>query len=121
MFKKAPFGSKPLSSLFQRGMSRILGDLPFVLNFIDDIVIFSKTREHAAHVKLVIERLNEAKLIINKSKRNFFSTQISLLGFIVNLTGKEVYPTKLANIHEWAPSSTAKQVQSYWVTIQLFS
>ncbi|GJJ76348.1 hypothetical protein EMPS_08707 [Entomortierella parvispora] len=26
MFKKAPFGLKPLSSLFQRGMSRILGD-----------------------------------------------------------------------------------------------
>jgi hypothetical protein len=38
MFKKAPFGLKPLSSLFQRGMSRILGDLDFVRNFIDDIV-----------------------------------------------------------------------------------
>lgn len=35
MFKKAPFGLKPLSRLLQRGMSRILGDLPFVLNFID--------------------------------------------------------------------------------------
>jgi hypothetical protein len=48
MFKKAPFGLKPLSSLFQRGMNRILGDLPFVCNFIDDIVIFSRNRtEHA--------------------------------------------------------------------------
>ncbi|GJJ75097.1 hypothetical protein EMPS_07455 [Entomortierella parvispora] len=64
MFRRAPFGLKPLSSIFQRGMTRILGDLPFVLVFIDDIVIFSKTKEeHAAHVKCVIERLTEAKLI----------------------------------------------------------
>ena len=75
MFKKAPFGLKLLSSLFQRGMSRILGDLPFVLNYIDDVVIFSKTREeHAEHVKIVIERLNAAKLIINREKCHFFST-----------------------------------------------
>jgi len=44
MFKKAPFGLKPLSSMFQRGMSRILGDLPFVLAFVDDIVIFSQIK-----------------------------------------------------------------------------
>ena len=121
MFKKAPFGLKPLSSLFQRGMPRILGDLPFVLNFIDDIVIFSKNREeHAAHVKCVIERLNAAKLIINRSKCNFFSTQISLLGFIVHLKGKGIDPSKLVNIHEWDAPTTAKQVQSYLGTFNFF-
>jgi hypothetical protein len=30
IFKKGPFGLKPLSSLFQRGMLHILGDLPCV-------------------------------------------------------------------------------------------
>lgn len=99
MFKKAPFGLKPLSSLFQCGMNRILGDLPFVCNFIDDIVIFSRSRkEHAEHVKTVIKRLNEAKLIINRNKCNFFSTQISLLGFLVNLHGKSVDTKKLLNM-----------------------
>ena len=82
MFKKAPFGLKPLSSLFQQGMSRILGDLPFMSFFIDDLVIYSKNRkEHAEHVRCVIERLNEANLIINKEKCNFFATQITLLSF----------------------------------------
>src|SRR4051812_47035404 len=109
MFKKAPFGLKPLSSLFQRGMSRILGDLPFVLNFIDDIVIFSKNREeHAEHVRTVIERLNKAKLIINEQKCNFYSTQIALLGFVVGLHGKSVDPAKFANIDEWDEPTTAK-------------
>ena len=121
MFKKAPFGLKHLSSLFQRGMTRILGDLPFVLNFIDDIVIFSKNREeHAEHVRTVIERLNAAKLIINKNKCRFYSTQISLLGFVIGLHGKSVDPTKFANIDEWEPPTTAKQVQSYLGTFNFF-
>lgn len=114
MFKKAPFGLKPLSSLFQRGMSRILGDLAFVCNFIDDIVVFSKNKEeHAEHVRTVIQRLNEAKLIINKDKCNFFSTQICLLGFTVSLHGKSVDPTKFANIDEWDAPVSGKQVSAY--------
>ncbi|GJJ75509.1 hypothetical protein EMPS_07867 [Entomortierella parvispora] len=121
MFRRAPFGLKPLSSIFQRGMTRILGDLPFVLVFIDDIVIFSKTKEeHAAHVKCVIERLTEAKLIINPEKSHFFSTQIVLLGFVIDLAGKRVDPTKLANIDQWVPPTTGTQIQSYMGTFNFF-
>lgn len=121
MFKKAPFGLKPLSSLFQRGMSRILGDLPFVRNFIDDILIASKNREeHAEHVKIVIERLTKANLIINKDKCNFFSTQVALLGFIIDVNGKRIDPNKLANINEWLPPTTGKQVMSYMGTFNFF-
>jgi hypothetical protein len=77
-------------------MSRILGDLPYVLNFIDDIIIYSRNREdHAAHVKEVIDRLNEANLIINQDKCHLFSTQVALLGYIVDIHGKSVDPNKL--------------------------
>ncbi|KAG0345687.1 hypothetical protein BG005_001195 [Podila minutissima] len=52
----------------------------------DDLVIFSRNREeHAAHVRTVINRLNAANLILNRDKCAFFSTQISLLGFVVGL------------------------------------
>ena len=121
MFKKAPFGLKPLSSLFQRGMSRILGDLPFVRNFIDDILIASKNRaEHAIHVKTVIERLTKAKLIINVDKCKFYCTQVALLGFIIDVNGKRCDPSKLANIDEWKPPTTGKQVMSYMGTFNFF-
>jgi hypothetical protein len=121
MFKKAPFGLKPLSSLFQRGMSRILGDLEFVRNFIDDILIASKDRkDHFLHVKEVVERLTKAKLIINTEKCSFYSTQVSLLGFIINTEGKRVDPNKLVNINDWQPPTTGKQVQSYMGTFNFF-
>ena len=121
MFKKAPFGLKPLSSIFQRGMTRILGDLGYVLNFIDDIIIFSKNREdHARHVKEVLKRLNRANLIVNPDKCHFFSTQVALLGFIVDIHGKRVDPKKLTNIDEWQPPTAGKQVQSYMGTFNFF-
>jgi hypothetical protein len=121
MFKKAPFGLKPLSSLFQRGMSRILGDLEFVRNFIDDILIASKDRQdHLNHVKIVIERLNKAMLIINTDKCKFYSTQVSLLGFIISTNGRRVDPNKLVNIADWKPPTTGKQVQSYMGTFNFF-
>lgn len=101
-------------------MSRIVGDLPSVLNFINNI-IFSRNREdHAAHVKEVIDRLNKANLIINEDKCHFFSTQVALLGYIVDLHGKRVDPKKLANIDEWLPPTTGKQIQAYMGTFNFF-
>ncbi len=48
-------------------MSLVLGDLTFMINFVDGIV--SKHRvEDVEIVRMVIARFNEAKLIINKSK-----------------------------------------------------
>lgn len=67
----------------------------------------------------MIERLNAANLIINKDKCNF-STQIALLGFVIDLTSKRVDPTKLANIQDWAAPTTAKQVQSCLGTLNFF-
>ncbi|KAG0015126.1 hypothetical protein BGZ82_001531 [Podila clonocystis] len=43
------------------------------------------------HVKIVIERLTKANLIINKDKY---------------VNGKRVDPNKLANIDDWAPPTT---------------
>ena len=114
MFKRAPFGLKHISSLFQRGMSRILGDLPFVGNFIDDIIVFSNSfKEHALHLRIVINRLTQAKLILNPDKCHFFRTSVVLLGFVINSRGKQIDPTKLVNMHEWDYPTTSKQIQHY--------
>jgi hypothetical protein len=86
--KRPPFGFEANFESFPKMHVSHPWRPTFCLELIDDIVIFCKCREeHAEHVKCVIERLNEAKLIINKNKCDFFSTQISLLGFIVDLFG----------------------------------
>ena len=114
MFARAPFGLKPLTSIFQRGMSHLLGDLHYAGVYVDDIIIFSDTiEEHLAHVSVVIARLTEAKLIINREKSKFLSTEVLLLGFIVNEKGRSINTEKIANVQSWAPPTNKKMIQRY--------
>jgi hypothetical protein len=114
MFARAPFGLKPMTSIFQRGMSHLLGDLHFVGVYVDDIVIFSDSiEEHTEHVKLVIDKLTKAKLIINKEKSHFLRTQVLLLGFVIDAKGRKINPDKVANVKSWAPPTNGKMVQRY--------
>lgn len=51
-FTSAPFGLKHISSIFQRVMMKVIDGLDFVLFYIDDIVVFSKSvEEHIMHVE----------------------------------------------------------------------
>ena len=54
-----PYGLKNAPSHFQSSMNLLLVDLldKCVLVYMDDILIYSKTEEHIAHVKAVFERL----------------------------------------------------------------
>jgi hypothetical protein len=91
MFARAPFGLNPMTSIFQRGVSLILGDLPFVAVYVDDIVIFSDTaEEHRVHVQTVLDRLTHANLIINQENAAFsvprpFSLGLLLINMVVAL------------------------------------
>ena len=114
MFKEAPFGLKPMSSKFQQVTHMILGDLWFVLAYIDDIVIFSQYEEdHYLYIIEVIERLMEAGLWLNLEKCHFYRKQIHLLGFIITPHGIILDPNKLVNIQDWNPPTTVKQVMHY--------
>lgn len=103
-------------------MSRILGDPPFVLAFIDDIVnILTKSRGAcgACQNSNWTDYCSQA-YILNRDKCNFFLIQISLLGFVIGLHGKSVDPTKFANIDEWAAPTTFKQIMSFVGTLNFF-
>ena len=55
-----PQGLRNAPMIFSKIMNQILGDLDFVVVYIDDIVIFSKTaEEHLRHLNIVMQRLYE--------------------------------------------------------------
>ena len=113
-FCGAPFGLKTLPSHFQRVMSMLFDGLDFVRVFIDDIVVFSKSRdEHATHLAEVIRRLNDAQLILNVDKCHFVRLEVNLLGFRIDPYGRSIDPSRLANIVDWPTPTTAKQLQSF--------
>jgi hypothetical protein len=71
----------------------------FVVVFIDDILVFSKTEEeHAEHLRLVLQKLREHKLYAKRSKCEFWLEEVSFLGHVVSNGGISVDPSKVRDV-----------------------
>ena len=83
----------------------------FLIVYMDDIVIFSKTRrEHFQHLRRVLQRFREAKFYVKKSKCEFCTKEID---FHISAKGVTTQPDKIAAIKAWAEPKCAKDVRSF--------
>jgi hypothetical protein len=58
----------------------------FVVVFINDILIYSKTEaEHEEHLRLVLEKLRANQLYTKSSKCEFWLTQVAFLGHVISV------------------------------------
>ena len=76
-----PFGLTTAPATFQRLMNEILGDLPFVIIYLDDILVCSKSiSEHIEHLSIVFKRLKSAGLKMKPSKCSFGTPKSDISG-----------------------------------------
>jgi hypothetical protein len=69
----------PMNKVFMEYLDK------FVVVFIDDILVFSKTEEeHEKHLKLVLEKLRSIKLYAKFSKCEFWLTKVAFLGHVIS-------------------------------------
>ncbi|WVZ84470.1 hypothetical protein U9M48_031500 [Paspalum notatum var. saurae] len=79
----------------------------FVVVFIDDILIYSKSeKEHEEHLKVVLTRLREHKLYAKFSKCAFWLKEVSFLGHILSEKGVAVDPSKVKDVLNWKQPET---------------
>jgi hypothetical protein len=68
----------------------------FVVVFIDDILIYSKTEDdHANHIRVVLQRLCDHRLYVKISKCEFWLDSVKFLGHAISSEGISVDPTKV--------------------------
>ena len=88
--------------------------LKWVIIYLDDIIIFSKTpKEHIERLRGVFQKFHEAGLKLKPKKCEFFRTKISYLGHIVSRNGIECDPKKVKAIENWQRPITVSDVRSY--------
>ncbi|KAA0050673.1 pol protein [Cucumis melo var. makuwa] len=86
----------------------------FVIVFIDDILIYSKTEaEHEEHLRIVLQTLRDNKLYAKFSKCEFWLKQVSFLGHVVSKAGVSVDPAKIEAVTDWTRPSTVSEVRSF--------
>ena len=73
----------------------------FVVVFINDILIYSKTKEeHDKHLQIILQVLREHKLYAKFSKCEFFKDKIQYLGHVISKEGISMDPGKIREIME---------------------
>ncbi|GJX99493.1 putative reverse transcriptase domain-containing protein [Tanacetum coccineum] len=100
-FKVMPFGLTNTPAVFMdfdEPVCRPYLD-KFVIMFIDDILIYSKTKEeHDVHLRLILELLKKEELYAKFSKCDFWLSKVQFLGHVINSEGIHVDPAKIESI-----------------------
>ncbi|KAJ9561504.1 LOW QUALITY PROTEIN: hypothetical protein OSB04_006664 [Centaurea solstitialis] len=111
-----PFGLTNAPAVFMDLMNRICRPYldKFVIVFIDDILIYSQSKEeHEQHLKVVLELLRDQKLYAKFSKCEFWIWEVHFLGHVVREEGILVDPAKIEAIAKWETPKTPTEIRQF--------
>nr|GEX46023.1 reverse transcriptase domain-containing protein [Tanacetum cinerariifolium] len=84
----------------------------FVIVFIDDILIYSKSRkEHEGHLKLILRLLKKDELYAKFSKCEFWLSKVQFFGQVIDSEGIHIDPAKIESIKDWASPKTPIEIR----------
>ncbi|GBG75080.1 hypothetical protein CBR_g19593 [Chara braunii] len=115
-FVVMPFGLCNVPGTFQHAMNRIFHDYldKFVIVYLDDILIFSKTvEEHVALLDKVLSLLRQHKFKINGEKCEFGRTRVLYLGHEIFAEGLKPDDAKVASIRDCPRPQSVNEMRSF--------
>ena len=115
-FLVMPFGLTNAPAVFMALMNKVFQPYldKFVIVFIDDILVYSRDeKEHANHLRLVLQTLREKQLYAKFNKCEFWLDQVVFLGHIVSGEGIKVDPKKIEAVLNWEPLKNVPELRSF--------
>ena len=85
-----------------------------IIVFIDDILIYSKSKEeHADHLREVREVLRKKQLYAKFFKCDFWLQEVQFLGHHISREGIKVDPAKIEAVMSWETPKTPTKIRSF--------
>ena len=86
----------------------------FVVVFVDDILIYSKTKEeHEDHLRIVLQTLRKYQLYAKFSKCEFLLTKVKFLGHVVSASGVSMDSEKVEVVMSWERPKSVFEIRSF--------
>ncbi|GJY49533.1 putative reverse transcriptase domain-containing protein [Tanacetum coccineum] len=115
-FQVMSFGLNNALAIFMNLMNHVCKPYldRFVIVFIDDILIYSKSKkEHEGHLKLILKLLKKEELYAKFSKCDFWLSKVQFLGHVIDSEGIHVDPAKIESIKDWASPKTPTEIRNF--------
>ena len=86
----------------------------FVVVYLDDILIYSKSKDqHLTHLEKVCTAIRKESLYANLKKCSFFTDRVIFLGFVISSKGVSADSQKIKAIVDWPEPKNIHEVQSF--------
>ena len=115
-FLVMPFGLTNAPAAFMDLMNRIFQPYldQFVIVFIDDILIYSSSKEdHEEHQRVILQILRENQLYAKFSKCQFWLDIVAFLGHVISIDGVSIDPQKIEAIMNRKPPTNVTEIRSF--------
>ena len=86
----------------------------FVIVFIDDILVYSQSREdYVDHLRVVLQTLHQHQLYAKFSKCEFWLESVIFLGHVVSSERIKVDPQKISAVKNWPRPTTPTEICNF--------
>jgi hypothetical protein len=111
-----PFGITNAPAYFMNLMNMVFMEEldKFVVVFIDDILIYSRSaEEHEQHLRVILNKLLAHELYAKFNKCEFWLQEVTFLGHIITTEGVKVDSEKVKATSEWNQPTNVIEVHSF--------
>ena len=115
-FETMPFDLCNATSMFQRLMDVVLGNLLWecALVYVDDVNVYSASFDkHLVDLQWIFDRLSMTGFKLKLAKCSFGMRELLYLGYIISRTGFKPDPTKVQVIWTYSNPVHMEEVQSF--------